>query len=249
MRGSGRGAAAWRRRRLDPASPLGLPLTVTAAAGLLAAAAFGWLAHAVTAHDWPASADPRVTAWVVAHRAGWLTGIMKAVTWLGSTAVIIPLGLIAGGFFVLRRREWRPLALLATAVAGAVFLYGIVKRLVGRSRPPHGIWIGHFDGFAFPSGHATQSVAFYATLAVVLTLGRPARARAAAWGCATLVVLVVGASRIYLGAHWLTDVLGGYALGTVWAAIVMIFALAASSRGRVKHDDARPGHAGRGAGI
>jgi undecaprenyl-diphosphatase len=150
------------------------------------------------------------------------------LTWLGSTAFIIPAGLAIGLYFLIRRRDWRPLALLTAAVAGAVGLYHIVKSLVGRPRPPAEIWIGHYTGAAFPSGHATQSVAFYAMLAIVLGAGLSVRRRALLWSAAALVVLVVGASRIYLGAHWLTDVLAGYALGACWVAIVVAVLLITS---------------------
>ena len=150
------------------------------------------------------------------------------LTWLGSTAVIIPAGLAAGLYFGIRRRTWLPLALLAAAVAGAIGLYGIVKPLVGRPRPPAAIWIGHYTGAAFPSGHATQSAAFYAMLAIVLGAGLSIRGRAILWSAAALVVLIVGASRIYLAAHWLTDVLAGYALGASWVAIVVAVQLITS---------------------
>jgi membrane-associated phospholipid phosphatase len=130
-----------------------------------------------------------------------------------------------GVFFVARRHRWWPLALVAAAVAGAVGLYGIVKFLVGRPRPPSAIWIGHYSGAAFPSGHATQSVAFYATLAIILGAGRSAAAKTMLWGAAALIVAIIGASRIYLGAHWLTDVLGGYALGACWVAVITAAAL------------------------
>jgi membrane protein DedA with SNARE-associated domain/membrane-associated phospholipid phosphatase len=222
---------AWGRRRLDPRSSRGFWLTFTIAVGALAAWAFGGLTQDVVGHDEAALADHHVTAWVVAHRTEWLTGVMKVATWLGSTAVIVPVALIVGCFFVLRRRQWRPLALLAGGVAVAVGLYDIVKPLVGRPRPPSAIWIGHYSGPAFPSGHATQSIAFYAILCVVLGAGRSPRVKTALWSSAAVIVLVVGASRIYLGAHWLTDVVGGYALGALWAAIVVIVLLVAPSRG------------------
>ena len=173
------------------------------------------------------------------------------LTWLGSTAFIIPVGLAIGLYFVIRRRDWRPLALLAAAVAGAVALYGIVKFVVGRPRPPAAIWIGHYTGAAFPSGHATQSTAFYAMLAIVLGAGLSARRRAAVWAAAALVVLIVGASRIYLGAHWLTDVLAGYALGACWVAIVVaVLLIRSSGTGRVRPVRERghtptPGHQNR----
>jgi membrane protein DedA with SNARE-associated domain/membrane-associated phospholipid phosphatase len=221
---------AWGRRRLDARSPRGFWLTFTVAAGALAAWAFGGLTQDVTGHDDTALADPHVTAWVIAHRTGWLTSALQVLTWLGSTAVIIPLALAAGLYFLIRRHDWQPLALLGAAVAGAIGLYGIVKPLVGRPRPPAAIWIGHYSGAAFPSGHAIQSAAFYAMLALVLGAGLSIRRRAILWSAAALVVLVVGASRIYLGAHWLTDVLAGYALGATWVAIV-VTALLITSQG------------------
>jgi len=219
---------AWARHRLDPHSPRGFWLTFTIAAGALAAWAFGGLTQDVTSHDDTALADPHVTAWVIAHRTGWLTSALQVLTWLGSTAVIIPAGLAVGLYFLIRRRTWRPLALLAAAVAGAIGLYDIVKPLVSRPRPPAAIWIGHYTGAAFPSGHATQSAAFYAMLAIVLGTGLSSRRRAILWSAAALVVLIVGASRIYLAAHWLTDVLAGYALGATWVAIVVAVLLTAS---------------------
>ena len=102
-------------RRLAPRTPRRLWLPCTASAGALAALAFGAITQDVAGHDGMAVHDPRVTAWMVAHRAEWLTSILSVATWLGSTAVIIPLGVIVGGFFVLRRRRWQPLALLAAA--------------------------------------------------------------------------------------------------------------------------------------
>ena len=226
---------AWGQRRLDPRSARGFWLTFTVAAGALAAWAFGGLTQDVVGHDDTALADPRVTAWVIAHRTGWLTSALSILTWLGSTAFIIPAGLAIGLYFLIRRRTWKPLALLGATVAGAIGLYDIVKPLVGRPRPPAAIWIGHYTGAAFPSGHATQSAAFYAMLAIILGTGVTFRRRAILWSAAALIVLIVGASRIYLAAHWLTDVLAGYALGATWVAIVVAVLLTTSrSPGKAK---------------
>ena len=222
---------AWGRRRLDRGTPRGLGLTLTASAAVLAALAFSGLAWDVVGHHGLALTDPHVTAWVVAHRTGWLTSVLSVVTWLGSAVVIIPVALIVAVFFAWRRHQWGPLALLTAAIAGAAASYTLIKAAVGRPRPPQAIWIGHFAGAAFPSGHATQSVACYATLAVILGAGRSARARAVLWAAAVLIALIVGASRVYLGAHWLTDVLGGYALGTFLVAVVVIIALARGRQG------------------
>ena len=232
-------------RGVAPRTPRRFWLTFTVSVGALAALAFGAVTRDVVGHDGMAVHDPHVTAWMVAHRTEWLTDFLRVITWLGSTAVIVPLGVIVGGFFVLRRRRWQPLALLAAAVAGAVGLYNIVKPLIGRPRPPPTIWIGHYSGAAFPSGHAAQSVAFYAMLAIVLGAGRSPRVKTVLWSAAALVTLAVGGSRIYLGAHWLTDVLGGYALGASWVATVVIVMLAASSRGTGRAELAGSGHESR----
>ena len=222
--------AAWGTRRLDPGSPRGRRLTVTACAAVLAALAFGGLAWDVVGHHGLALADPHVTAWAVAHRTGWLTSVFRVVTWLASIVVIIPVALVVAVFFAWRRRRWGPLVLLTAAIAGAAASYTLIKAAVGRPRPPPAIWIGHFSGAAFPSGHATQSVACYATLAFILGAGRSAWAKTALGSAAVLIALIVGASRIYLGAHWLTDVLGGYALGTLLVAVIVIVALTLSRR-------------------
>ncbi len=223
---------AWTRRRLDPANPTGFWLTFTVAAGALAAWAFGGLTQDVIGRDEVARLDPRVESFVVAHRIGALTMVMRAVTWLGSIEVLIPLGVAVAGYFLLRRGDWRPGLLVVVALGGAVAVYDIVKVTVGRARPAMGLWIGHYSGHAFPSGHATQSVAFYGMAALVLGAGRSPKAKAWLWAAAALVVLAVGASRLYLGGHWLSDVLGGWALGATWLALVVAVTLTLQRTGR-----------------
>ncbi len=180
---------AWIGRRVDPGRPQGFLLTFTVTVAALCAWAFGGLTQDVVAHDELARVDPRFESFVVAHRVAWATGLMKSVTWLGSTVVLIPVVLIVGGYFVLRRRDWKPLGKLGAALLGAVLLYDIVKPLVGRARPP-----------------------------------------------ARFVVALVGASRIYLGAHWLSDVLGGFALGGLWLALLVAVML---SRAKPRGGDVR----------
>jgi undecaprenyl-diphosphatase len=193
--------------------------------------AFGFLLWGVLAHNGLASADPGVATFVASHRVVWLTPVMQAVTWLGSSFFIIPLGVAVGGVLRRRHHTWRPLVMMAAAFLGAAALYDIVKPAVGRSRPPAALQVGGPDkGWAFPSGHATQSISFYGMLAVVLIIyAAPSRRWLFAIGAA-LITLVVGASRLYLGVHWLTDVLGGYALGLAWLALVMVMSLILEDR-------------------
>lgn len=110
-----------------------------------------------------------------------------------------------------------------------------MKPAVGRARPTAALQVGGPDvGNAFPSGHATQTISFYGMLAVVLIVAYAPRRRWPLVIGAALVTLVVGASRLYLGVHWLTDVLGGYALGLAWLSFVMITSLLLEAR-RPRH--------------
>jgi membrane-associated phospholipid phosphatase len=152
------------------------------------------------------------------------------VTWLGSSVVIAPMLVLVGSYFLVRSRNWRPGVHLLTAYAGALVLYSIIKPAVGRPRPPVAPMLVHVSGFAFPSGHATMSVAFYGTLAGLLWNGRSRVARFVLWLGASIVVLLIGTSRLYLGAHWFTDVLGGYALGGLWLSVLVAAVLVTAGR-------------------
>jgi undecaprenyl-diphosphatase len=212
---------AWSRRRLDASDPRGFWLTFTVAAGGFAGWAFGAITQDVVAHDEAALRDPRVAAWMAGHRTGWLTAAANAAGWLGSAVVLA--GLVAAAIaFLAARRDWRPAVMLALALGGSVTVNLIVQHLVGRSRPAAGLSAGQYSGLAFTSGVATAAIACYGMLAIILAAGRSPRTRALLWACAAAITAVAGASQVYLGANWLTDVLGGWALGALWIAIILI---------------------------
>jgi len=200
------------------------------------AVAFGFLLWGVLAHNGLTLADQEVATFVASHRVGWLTPVIQVVTWVGSSFFIIPVGIAVGGYLWLRHHTWRPLVMMAAAFLGAAGLYDIVKPAVGRARPPAVLQVGGPDvGNAFPSGHATQTISFYGMLAAVLIIWyAPRHPRPFVIGAA-LVTLVVGASRLYLGVHWLTDVLGGYALGLTWLVIVVVTSLLIRPGWRAPH--------------
>jgi undecaprenyl-diphosphatase len=161
-----------------------------------------------------------VTRFAVAHRTAALTAGMRSVTWLGSNAVLIPLVVAVGAYLAFRARDGRAALALVLSLAGAIALYDTWKAVIGRPRPPVVIHLMQVGGASFPSGHATASAAVYATLAAILTR-RELRAATVAWSVGVVVVLAVGVSRVYLGVHWLTDVLAGWSLGAAWACVLV----------------------------
>jgi undecaprenyl-diphosphatase len=111
--------------------------------------------------------------------------------------------------------------MLALALGGSLALNVIVQHAVGRTRPPAILAIAHYSGAAFPCGQATTTIACYGMLAMILAAGRPPRTRALLWAGAAVITVLAGASQLYLGANWLTDILGGWALGALWTAIIL----------------------------
>jgi hypothetical protein len=113
----------------------------------------------------------------------------------------------------------------AAAFVGALVLSDTIKTLTHRARPPASQAIGHWTGYAFPSGHTTKATATWGMLAALLAAtGSRWGGKVAGWTAALLLVGLVALSRLYLGASWLTDVLGGLALGAAW-----LFALLTAS--------------------
>jgi undecaprenyl-diphosphatase len=115
----------------------------------------------------PTSFDLHVTRWFLDRRNDTLTTAMKAVTWLGSMAVITPIALIVVAVLV-RRHAWYPAVFLALSVAGAWLLAPLAKHIVYRDRPPKVIQLQHTTTSSFPSSHATQAAATYLAIVFVV---------------------------------------------------------------------------------
>ena len=220
----------WLGQRLDPKSRSGLGLTVAVLVAVASAWLFADVTQDVLAREEFVRVDPVVQAAVVPHRIGWVTAGMQVVTWLGSSVVLVPVMLVATVFVTCTKRDVRGAAGLWAAYLGAVALYDLVKVLVGRPRPAVADDLVHASGAAFPSGHAAQALAVWGMLTALLIRGRSRRIRAAAVTGSTLLVLLIGASRVYLGAHWLTDVAGGFALGGMWLALVLALGMEGQRR-------------------
>jgi membrane-associated phospholipid phosphatase len=186
--------------------------------GVLVVAGLGLHALAGTAPG----LDRRLVADAVAVRTGPLTTVAHGASLLGRSWLLIGLAALIGLALLrpLGIRAWTPLL----AVVGADALQNVVKALVNRPRP--GVaHLEHVTSSSFPSGHATQSTAFLvALLALVWTSGSGV-ARAAATLSAVALACAVGASRVYLGVHYPTDVAAGIILGGAWAAGVVRWAV------------------------
>jgi len=220
--------------RLRPGAALGLSLTVNLVVLGLAGWAFGAIAQDVVARE-NSHIDEPVYRFFLQHRDPTLTAWMKALTFLGSAPVLLALVAVVGVGLWLRRRTWRPLLLGIGAWGGAVILSNTIKALIDRPRPPVGQFIGAASGPSFPSGHATDTVAVFGMVAALLAAATPYwTRRVGVWAGAVIVWLIVGTTRLYLGVHWLTDVLGGAALGGLWLFSLLTVVHAVESVARLR---------------
>jgi membrane-associated phospholipid phosphatase len=160
-----------------------------------------------------------------------LVSVLKAVTSLGSTAVlcgVVGLAVI----FLLIRRLWRLALYLLVAGAGALVLDPVLKSLVGRLRPVLAHPIAHGTGNSFPSGHSLGSMVCYGAILLVFLPAVRGRRRTAFIAVVAAVILVVGVSRLLLGVHYVSDVIGGWAIGVTWLGITAFaFELGRSATG------------------
>ncbi|MGH2951304.1 MAG: phosphatase PAP2 family protein [Solirubrobacterales bacterium] len=154
---------------------------------------------------------------------GWLTGLVSGVTELGGTTIVLGVTAVAV-LALVALRHWRGAVALAIAVLGTQLAVSVGKVLMTRPRPDDGSAVADPSGWSFPSGHSASAAALYVMLALIATtLWRRQLRPAVAFAVAGTLVAVVGLSRVYLGAHYPTDVLAGWLVGGVlvvgaWAA-------------------------------
>jgi undecaprenyl-diphosphatase len=160
----------------------------------------------------------------------WMEELGRDLTALGGSAVLTLVSIAAALFLWMARRP-RSVALLATAVVGGQILSLALKRGFARPRPdlvPHGSFV---YTASFPSGHSMMSAIVYLTLGALLARVLPRRRmKLLVIACALGATALTGASRVYLGVHWPTDVVAGWAIGASWAVACWLAADALDRR-------------------
>jgi undecaprenyl-diphosphatase len=164
----------------------------------------------------------------------WLEEMMRDFTALGGTGILTMLTIAVAGFLLLTRKS-HAAAMILVSVASGVLLSSLLKWGFARPRPelvPHGAIV---YTRSFPSGHAMMSAVVYLTLGALLARTQ-ARSSVKAYllAIASLLTILVGVSRVYLGVHWPTDVIAGWALGSVWALLSWLAMLWLQERGDVE---------------
>jgi undecaprenyl-diphosphatase len=157
---------------------------------------------------------------LIAGDAPFVTAV-KAVTWLGSSGV---LWTVAGALTIVLaiRKRWRLAGYLLFTSAGALVLDPILKSLVGRLRPVVAHPIAHGTGNSFPSGHALGSIVCYGAVLLVFLPAARGRWRTAFITVTVSLVALIGMSRVLLGVHYLSDVVGAWAVGITWLGVTAV---------------------------
>ncbi|MBB5369272.1 MULTISPECIES: phosphatase PAP2 family protein [unclassified Janthinobacterium] len=209
--------------RLSPEGQLGLHLTVGVALMLLAMVVFHEIAEAVMGAGQITVIDLQVAHWFNRHALPWLTSFLLVYTDLhGVLGALVLTALLAWYFYRQRASYW--LFTLLICVPGVMILNVLLKSVFGRLRPSfeQPLLQRVLESYSFPSGHTATSTALYGVLGAYLIC----RTAPGAWGKRTAIALLaflmaalVGFSRIYLGAHYLSDVLAAMAESAGWLAI------------------------------
>lgn len=223
----------WIRRfleqRRDPSSATGLLLSIAVGAVALITVLIGSVLEMVQTHAGFARFDNSAARFGAHHATPGTSRLLRAVTQLGSTPVVIGLVIVIGlQQYLTHRKKALPL-FLATTVVSAVVVGNLIKVLVHRSRPDiDRLVVAH--GSSFPSGHTTAAAATYAALALLFGRNRSRTVRGVLSAVAAAIAAAVATSRVLLGVHWVTDVIAGLLLGWGVFALVSI-----AFGGRVMH--------------
>ena len=212
---------AFVRARLSPQSYLGLQLTLGAVALICASWLFGGIAEDVVSGDPLTLVDVRLAQWFHAHATASLTPFMFAVTDLHGPAGITIMGLVMAAWLAWRR-NWYWIACLAAVLPLGMVINSLMKYAFQRARPSLEAPLLVLTSYSFPSGHVAAATLLYGMLvALVYSRTRAWRRRSLVAMVAGLMIVLVAVSRMYLGVHYLSDVLAAFAEGVAWLALCL----------------------------
>ena len=199
-------------------------------AGLVLAVAAGELSDAVLDHPGPIAPEVAVLSWMLAHRTANLTIAAQSMsTVAGDVAMAVLAVIVAAG--LAWRRRWRDAVLVAVVTVGVGVIVEGCKLVLARPRPPLALQLTAETNASFPSGHTTAVTAVLGVVSALLVARLRRRVARVAVGLgAAVVAILVGLSRLYLGAHWAGDVIGGWLLGGLWLLACLTCAAAWDSR-------------------
>ncbi len=222
------------RARLDPAGRFGLRVTLYAISLLIVAIPFGLLLEQVRRNGPLLTVDTAAAnylhEWV--RNFGALVAALKVISFLGTPVWFYLICTIAVVYLWRHRRVRLAVFLITTTLVGGI-IDSIVKIVVDRDRPSLEEPIVTAHGQSFPSGHSMTSVVAYGALLLIFMPVISKRLRLTAVWSVIALCLAIGFSRLALGVHFITDVLGGYALGLAWlTASVAAFSIWREDRGR-----------------
>jgi membrane-associated phospholipid phosphatase len=232
-----RRVGAFVARRLSSEEYLGLHLTIGLLICLLLLSAFAAIAHNVIVERELTEFDTRFGRDLEEHRLASpaVRDTFVVITQFGSVIGILSLAILVALVLMIRRRKLVAVVWLLALVVTGLLNFGL-KTAIGRDRPPFRDPAIHETNESFPSGHSMGSIVTYGLLAYLLFLTVKGRvARAALVIVALLIVLAIGFSRIYLGAHYASDVVGGFAVGGAWLAACISGIETARRRAHHKH--------------
>ena len=213
--------ARWVAGRLTTTRFTGLPLTVLSVGLLISLATLSEVAENIVNAEPMVQVDRVVTQWLFQGRRSGLSQVFYGLTWLGSAYVTIGVGIV-GSLVLLRLRSRRRILILWVLLAGIGLFVQLGKRQFTRPRPLKVAYYAE-TGFSFPSGHSATALVLYGLLGYWWMRHHPdSRGRIGVGISVVSLILAVGFSRIYLGVHYLSDVLGGYLLGICWLIIGIV---------------------------
>jgi membrane-associated phospholipid phosphatase len=204
----------------EPAASRRTALSLFGAAGVLFAVLAIWVAQRGSAVP---AVDEQIHSWALSHRSPGSAAVARAIRWGGVTWIVLPALIVIGAATVGARRDIgrrvRSGLLLCLVASAGVYVEILINQDIARMRPPRADWAGAAAGSSFPSGHTTAATLFAVSCAWAVAARVPRGwPRRAVWAGAAAYAATVGWSRVWLGVHWPTDVLGGWLFSIAWFA-------------------------------